>query len=38
MLEELKSKSDSHIEQILDELDTKKGTEPPLKRSNSVPR
>lgn len=38
MLEELKSKSDSHIEQILDELDTKKDTEPPLKRSNSVPR
>ena len=38
MLEELKSKSDSHIEQILDELDTKKGTELPLKRSNSVPR
>ena len=38
MLEELKSKSDSHIEQILDELDTKKDTELPLKRSNSVPR
>lgn len=38
MLEELKSKSDSHIEQILDELDTKKGTELPLKRSNSAPR